>query len=152
MYFSFTEHDSELVGELLYIQSEYSLCYSPYSKNAGISILCGEYTGLDAICETGVVTHISGYNSKHVWLPMKLDMPKAKKAELVAHFDDPPLRGTGIDYNRNWYTYYDNNSQCICIGDPNVTDNDVCVEFANRIIAVLRGNDLIAIWAKIREV
>jgi len=152
MYFSFIERDWKFNGELLYIHDEYSLCYIPFSTNVSVSILCGGYTSLDTICETGSIVHISGLNSNHIWIPAKLEMPKSKRGELIAHFDKPPLKGTGVDYDRSWRTYYDKNSHCICIGNPSVKDSDFCIEFANEIVAVLNGERLIAIWAKIREV
>ena len=152
MFFSFTERDLEFTGELLYIKNEYSLFYRPYSPNVGVSILCGAYTSLDTICETEVVAHISGLNSQRVWIPKKLKMPKAKKGELIAHFDNPPLKGSGVDYDRSWPTYYDEKSNCLCIGNPKTRDSDDAVEFANGIIAVLRKNQLVAILAKIKIV
>jgi len=151
MFFTFTECATEFTGELLYIQDEYSLFYSPPNKNVGVSILFGAYTSLDTICETGVVANISGLNSKRVWIPMDAKMPKAIQGELVAHFDDPPLKGTGVDYNRSWNTYYNKNDSCLCIGDYNTLNDDNCIEFANGIVAVLRGNQLVAVWAKIKE-
>jgi len=152
MFFSFTECDLEFTGELLYIQNEYSLLYRPYSTNVGISILCGAYTSLDTICETGVVVHISGLNSQRVWIPKKLKMPKAKKGELIAHFDNPPLKGTGVDYDRSWPTYHDEKSHCLCIGNPKIEDSDDTIEFANGIVAVLRKGQIIAVWAKVKIV
>jgi hypothetical protein len=79
-------------------------------------------------------------------------MPKSKKGNLMTIFDNVQQKGTAIDYDTTWSTYYNEESQCICIGNVIVDDNDVCIEFANNIIAVLRGSDLVSIWAKIREV
>ena len=152
MYFDFSLCDIELVGEMSYIKDEYSLLYEPFCENVGISIMCGAYTSLDTICETGVVAHISGYNSKRAWISKKMDIPKSKKGYLIAHFDDPPMKGTGIDYDRTWKTHYDKHQDYICIGDYHTKEIDDCIEFANNIIAVLRGDQLIAIWTKVKEV
>lgn len=152
MYFTFNENNSEYYGELLYIKDEESLYYNPWNTNVGVSVMCGNYTSLDTICETEMAVQISGLNSKYVWIPKKLEMPKAKKGGLIAHLDDPPIRGTGVDYNRSWLTYFDEDSNCICIGDPIIEADDDCLEFANKIIAVLREAQLISILAQIKEV
>ena len=152
MYFTFIEHELKFKGELLYIQDEYSLLYKPWNTNVGFAIICGEYTALDTICETGRIVHISGLNSKHLWVAKELKMPKAKTGELFAHFDEPPLKGSGLDYNKSWKTYYDNDSSCICIGNPQLEPHDEYVEFAHETVAVLRSGQIIAVWAKIKEV
>ena len=139
-------------GELLYIHDEYSLCFRPFNKNAGVSILCGEYTSLDTICETGEIVHISGYNSKRGWVNNVLEIPRAKKGVLIAHFDKPPMNGVGYVYDRSWVTSYDTKSHCICIGDTQIEDDDIPVEFANGIVAVLRKDQQISVWAFVREV
>lgn len=152
MFFTCCERNFTFTGELLYLQDEYSLFFDPPNKNVGMSILCGEYTSLDTVCETGNVVHISGLSAKRVWISTDAKMPKAKKGELVAHFDNPPLKGIGIEYDRSWNTYYNKKSTCICIGDYCSLNNDNCIEFANGIVAVVRNNQLAAIWARIREV
>ncbi len=152
MYFSFNLNNTKLIGELLYIKDEYSLLYEPFCENVGVSIMLGSYTSLDTICETGVVAHVSGYNSKETWTNREMDVPKTKKGYLIAHFDDPPIKGTGIDYDGTWNTYYDRISNYVCIGDYHTKSTDVCIEFANKVVAVLRGDQLVAVWAKIKEV
>jgi len=139
-------------GELLYIKGEQSLLYKPFNTNVGIGVLIGYYTELNTICETGEVIHISGFNSKSTWIEKKLDIPESKRGRLWIHFDDSPMKGTGIEYDRTWETFYDAEKHYICIGDHLTSDNDDCIEFANNIIAVLRGGQLVAIWAKIKEV
>ena len=114
--------------------------------------MCGAYVSLDTVCETGMVVHISGLSPKESWIEKKLDIPNAKQGYLIAQFDEPPMKGIGINYDRSWNTYYDDGNKFICIGDYHTNDNDDCIEFANNIIAVIRGTHLIAIWAKIREV
>ena len=152
MYFSFELHDQDMPGELLYIQDEYSLLYEPFNSAVGVSIICGSYTSLDTVLETGLIAHISGYNSKRLWLATDKAIPKSVKGQIRAHFDDLPQKGTGIDYDRSWKTYYNKQDTCLCLGDDSALDDDKCIEFANGIVAVIRGSDLVAIWAKIREV
>jgi len=152
MHFSFYLKDINFSGGLFYVQSEHSLFYHPFCRVVGVDILCGAYTSLDTICETGEIVHISGLNSKNSWISKKMSFPKAVKGSLFAHFDKPPMNGNGINYDRTWNTFHDAEQQCICIGDYQTNEGDDCVEFANNIIAVLRGGDLIAIWAKIKEV
>ena len=150
MYFTISEKDAKFFGELLYIEDECSLYFKPNNNNAGVSIMCAAYTSLDTICETREVVHISGLNSQHLWIPRNLKIPKAIKGKLMVHFEEPPLKGTGVDYDRSWQTFYDEELRSLCIGNPEITSIDDTIEFANGIIAVLRENQLIAIWAKIR--
>jgi len=152
MFFSFYSRDDEFEGELLYIQKDHSLYYEPFCTCAGISILCSGYTSFDTIHETGAVIHISGLNSKTSWVKKTLNVPIAKRGSVFAHFDKELSNGMGIDYDRYWLTYYDEEKQYICIGDDCTDERDDCVEFANNVIAVIRKGDLIAVWAKIREV
>jgi hypothetical protein len=141
-----------MIGELLYIDDEHSLSYEPFNSNVGVSIMCGAYTSLDTICETGIVVHISGLNDKHSWIPMNVKMPNAIKGELVAIFEKPPIKGTGIDYDRDWNTYHNDEEGCLCIGDLHTFNGDNCIEFASGIVAVLRGDKLASVWAKIKEI
>jgi len=147
--FTFTKRISRFNGELLYIERDYSLLYRPHDKNANISIMIGGYTSLDTICETGLITHISGLNPKHIWIPTIAQMPRGVLGNLLVHFDNPPLKGTGIDYNRGWKTFHNLNNNCICVGDCVTVEGDDCVEFANGIVAVLRKNQLVSLWAKV---
>ena len=150
MHFDFILKDINFEGELLYVSKEHSLLYRPFSNNAGIVVVIGEYTGLDVICETGVAVHISGLCFKNKWINKKMKIPKSKKGCLITRFEKPPIKGTGIDYGRTWKTYFDKNTNCICIGDDCTKCDDNCIEFANNIIAVLRNGQLIAVWAKIQ--
>ena len=151
MKFTYIPKKSIYNGKLLYIREEESLFYEPFSNNVGVSIMCGAYTGLDTICETGQIVHISGLNSKNAWIKKSLIMPLAATGDLYVNFDEPPIKGTGIDYDRTWETYYDYDINCICIGDYLTKESDDCVEFASGLIAVLRNQQLISIWAKISE-
>jgi len=151
MRFSYNKNDAKWMGELLYIQSEYSLLYKPYCKNIGLDIICGAYTSLDTVIETGEAVHISGLNPKDTWISKEMEFPKSEKGELFAHFDKPPMKGTGIKYNESWITYCNLGSSFICIGNPDVEDSDAHIEFANGIVATIRKDQLISIWAKYRE-
>jgi len=152
MRFSFYSKDVGFDGELCYIQDEHSLLYKPHNTNIGVTIQWGTYTGLDTICETSEIVHISGFSPKGAWIKKTLDFPASKKGCLFVHFDMPPAKGTAIEYGEYWETYYDDEKQLICIGDSHIENGDDCVEFANNIIAVLRDGDVIAIFAKIKEV
>ena len=151
MRFSYNKNNVKWSGELLYVQDEYSLAYKPYCKNINVSIIIGAYTSLDTVIETGEVVHISGLNSKNTWASKDMKFPKSEKGELYAHFDKPPMKGTGIKYDESWVTYINIDNSFICIGNPDIEDSDDCIEFANRIVAVIRKDKLISVWAKFRE-
>jgi len=155
--FEFHLKDMNFYGELLYLRNEHSMLYKPHNPNIGVGILCGYYTELGAICETGEVIDFSGFNPQLTWIPMAQKMPKSQRGLLLVHIDtDKPLtwfKGECIEYDRSWETYYNKKESCVCIGkDCHILDTDNCIEFANGIIAVLRGNQLVSVWAKIKEV
>jgi len=152
MNFSFSYEEKDHVGELLYIRDEHSFLYKPHNTNVGVAILIGEYIGLDTILETSEVVHISGLCHKNTWIYKNMNIPNSKKGRLIAHFDKPPMKGIGIEYDRTWDAYYDDKKQYICIGDFCTKDIDDCIEFANNVIAVFRKGNLIAIWAKFKLV
>ena len=153
MLFSFQESDDLYVGELIYIISEQTLLFNPFCTHAGFSIMIsGAYTSLDVDQINCEVKHISGCNPKHLWISKKLDTPSSKRGKLLVQFETQVEPGTGEDYATDWKTYHDTSKNMICIGNPAINDSDVCIEFASGISAVLRGRNLIAVWAKIREV
>ena len=152
MRFEFHIKDVNLYGELLYIQNEQSLQYRPHNPNIGVGVICGYYTELGVICETGEVVGFSGLNPRKTWIQMERKMPKSSKGDLIIHFNSPPIKGTGIEYGRSWNTYCNDKEGCLCVGDYRIQEGDNCIEFANGVVAVLRGDRLIAIWAKIKEI
>ena len=153
MLFSFQESDELYEGELIYIISEQTLFFKPFFTQAGFSIMIsGAYTSLDVDHIRCEAKHISGCNPKHLWKTKRLNPPSSKRGKLLVQFETQVVSGTGKDYATDWSTYFDESTSMICIGDPVPIDSDVCIEFASGIIAVLRGNNLIAVWSKIREV
>jgi len=62
------------------------------------------------------------------------------------------ITGAGEYYATDWVTHFDRRSETICIGNPTINSDNACVEFATGIIAVLQAKQLIAVWAKVREV
>ena len=152
MRFEIRVKNIDFSGELLYVRDEHSLLYKPHNPNIGVGILCGAYTELGTICETCEVVELSGFNHRSSWIPMRYKIPKSLKGSLIACFDKPPIKGAGVEYDRSWQTYYNEQEDCLCIGDFHSHTGDDCIEFANGIIAVLRNNQLIAVWAKIKEV
>jgi len=153
MLFSFQESDEIYVGELIYIISEQTLFFEPFFTHAGFSIMIsGAYTSLDIDHINCEAKHISGCNPKHLWKNKGLNKPLSKRGKLLVQFEKKIIPGTGKDYASDWKTYFDKSNSIICIGDSVTIDSDVCIEFASEIIAVLRGSNLVAVWAKIREV
>ena len=154
MRFFFSFSNSNYVGKLLYIKEEKSLCFDPFCKSTNVSIMIsGAYSSLDTILKNGEiigeVIHVSGCNPQHIWVNRTLHVPEVKKGRLFVQFDKPIMGGTGIDYANDWQTYYDKNNNWICIGDYNTTEDCELIEFASNIIAALKNEKLIAIWAKI---
>ena len=151
MRFEFHPTNTNLFGELLYLKNECSLLYRPFNPNVGIGILCGGYVELNVIYETGQVVHLSGLSPKSTWSSMEEKVPESIRGNLFVYFNTLLVKGSGVEYNRCWQTYHNEKESSICIGDYQSFPEDICIEFANDVFAVLRGNQLVAIWAKIRE-
>ena len=107
----------------------------------------GAYTSLDVSYENGEAKHISGCNPKHLWENKELRIPVSFKGKLFVQLDEPIISGSGVYYATDWLTYYDQSKSLICIGNPETIDTDICVQFTNGIYAVLRKDQLTAIWA-----
>lgn len=153
MKFAFQKNADIYDGELLYISEDQSLFFNPCCTQPSFSVMIsGAYTSLDVDCRNGQAKHISGCNPKHLWHSKTLIFPESLKGNLFVKFDAPLPPGTGEYYANSWSTYHDENGGTLCIGNPETEDGDDAIEFANGIVAVLRGDNLIAIWATIREV
>ena len=152
MYFSFYLDNKDFTGELHYIRDEHSFLYVPPNTNTGVGILIGQYTELDVIYETNVIVHLSGYCHRNTWIAKEMTIPNSKKGCLVMNCGKPLMKGVSVEYDRTWLTYFDDEKQYVCIGDSSTNKADNCVEFANNVIAVLRGKKLIAIWAKVKQI
>jgi hypothetical protein len=152
MKFSYQENAEVPAGTLIYISKDQSLYFEPFFTQLGFSVMiAGAYTSLDVGIENGEAKQISGCNPKHLWKDKKLELPSALKGKLFVQLDEPIISGSGLYYVTGWVTYYDKSKNLICIGNPGIRNTDVCIEFVNGIYAVLNGNQLSAIWAKIKD-
>ena len=81
-----------------------------------------------------------GFNNRSNWINRNLEFPKSVKGELYLECEIEKTDGNDILdewYIEDWSTYYDKEKNIVCIGDYNINNNDIAVEFCENIIAVL---------------
>lgn len=137
------------LGEPIYILNEHSFYYDPWNV-VNFSIMIGS-AGLDASLDSKQIMQYTGYSSSETWIRKKLFPPMAKQGELFIRQTDGFFAGTGITYASDWLTFYDEESNWLCVGDVGLSASH-SIEFAKDTIACLKDEDLTAIWIKPRFV
>jgi hypothetical protein len=152
MYFRYnlTEKVSDERGCLYYLPNEHSLCYVPWRKNSYTLLIGKSYCGLDLDADTGEIMQISGCNPMRLWIECNLEIPVAVMGRVFFQSDIPLIPGTGSDYDRSWNTFYDRKQQYICLGPQPIISDCIHIQFAPYLIASIRNDQIVSIWAKIK--
>lgn len=144
--FNVNQNGIKHLGQVIYVRSEYSFDFEP-SRNADITLMINNlYLGIDS--ETMSALQVWGYSPKSSWINKKLRVPlssngKLKLSERVEAGLSKKLLGS-----ESWKTNFDPETGWVCIGDENLSHQEIAVEFATNTIAVLDGEKLISIWLK----
>ncbi|MED4954715.1 hypothetical protein NYE69_12275 [Paenibacillus sp. FSL R5-0527] len=133
-------------GQLTYEKSEYSFDFSP-AKPADITVMIS-YLHLGIDSETMLAQQVWGYNPYTVWVQKELKVPSYSTGELYLEETIQAGFSKSLDETEQWLTSYDESSGWICIGDNNVSLDDITVEFANNTLATLNEGKIKAIWLK----
>lgn len=149
MWFSISYSKRNLYGKPVYLRDEESLLFEPWQRSDFAIMTGAAYTSLDVDIESGQAVGFSGLNPQRTWVKQRLSPPKAEIGKLLVHTDKEMMRGTGVGYAENWKTFYDDQTNWICMSENLLFDNCDHVLFANDTIASLKGTELVAIWAKI---
>ncbi|WP_042196909.1 hypothetical protein [Paenibacillus camerounensis] len=139
------DNGKKLSGQLFYIKSEYSFDVRP-SRNSDITLMLDFlYLGFDS--ETMLAQQVWGYNPYVTWNERNLISPCYFVGELrLQELFEP---GTSNQLKEKWDTSYDSKTGWLCIGNEKHSKNDIGVEFANDIIAVVADTgELKSIWLK----
>lgn len=130
-----------------YALKDSSFGCEPISGDCSIMIDYG-YTSLDMSLIDNTICGISGYNPKENWIRKKLIFPKSKalggQLKLI-NKESIPI-GSALTYNRVWSTFFDPESNVICIGNTNLYPYMTLVEFCTNMIATLKDDKLVSIW------
>lgn len=154
MEFLYEYKANEFKGKVLYLTYDKSLTYEPsYARICDVIILMGcGYLGLDGMSDNRQILQISGCNPMKIWITSELNIPVAKKGNLFYDSETYIMRGSAVYYSETWRTFYDKNTNYICMCESLDNESDIYVEFANDLIAGLKGSKLVSIWAKIEIV
>lgn len=146
MDFKIVYNKNKVIGDLFYNKEQY-INFIP-SINSDISILIS-YLNIQFSSENMNAKYVWGFIPKQSWLDMKLQTPNYSSGELKIISDCMPGVSYRLDdFNNMWDTYYDSTSRWLCVGDYNLIDTDLAVEFATNTVAILQENKLKSLWLK----
>lgn len=98
------------------------------------------------------VKGIMGMVPCSIWVKKKLSPPLAEPGTVLVDFGDFAVEGEVIfQYRKKEDIYYDSKSGWLCFGSRKLTKLDEAVKIADEVILVVRNNDLVSIWVKIKE-
>jgi len=136
-----------------YIPDEWS--FNPKGELPdGASSLAVNNLQLEMDYETGQVLYAWGYCAYTIWKATdKVPPPGYVSAALFAEINDEILPGMSyrVTEPHTWPMEFNNKERWFCIGDVDAV-GDVLVEFARNSIAVLKENELKAVWLRLDEV
>lgn len=114
--------------------------------------LCVACAGLLVDPETKKVEGFGGMAPCSVWLKKNLKTPIARKGQVFVEapgykFSDKTI----FKYLRHEDTFYDKKTGWLCFGPKKVEVIDDVVEIAENVYVVLRDEELISVWVKVKE-
>ena len=148
--FSVLYKNINFLGEAQYIDDESSFYYKPWNYVDYALVIGNGYNSLDVNLKTMNVVQLTGLNPKRNWIKKNLSVPYAQPGELLVLLNENYQGGTGVQYAKNWETYFNLDTGWICIGNPNYASTDKAVIFANNTVAVVREKTLLSVWIRPR--
>lgn len=131
-------------GQVIYEKNDYSFDFKP-AQNTDITLMVGYlYLGIDS--ETMLARQVWGYSPSSSWMKKILKVPTYFSGDLSLQEEIQAGLSQRLGDSENWTTYYDPDTGWVCIGDDSFSKNDIAVEFATNTIAVLKEENLKAVW------
>jgi len=144
---TFSRDSDKLIydGILTYFENEFS--YEPI-RGSDYTIMLGcSYLGLDISINTNRIINITGYCSKHTWIPKALVLPDDIVVGAVRfNSDEELLRGLGEYLFEEIPIYYDKTTNWCCITKNLDVKSDENIEFARNCILSLSKGKFVALW------
>lgn len=135
-------------GTLVYRISErsFDFIHEGPSPTGGYSLLVNDLQ-LE-IDGSGRVLYPWGIAPRERWQQMSSGPPNPVEGGLRALFTTRPTLGTSQRLNKErWATAFDQHTGWVCVGNSRLT-GDIAVEFATNCIAVISGEQLVALWLR----
>jgi hypothetical protein len=138
-------------GQIVYVQDDYAFDFVP--QQIANCIVLIDTIELDFIIYYNDIKRASQIWGFHapptLWIKKELHVPAFFTGSLIllneTIEEGDIIRLEGSD---TWNTYYDAQTGWVCIGADNQDEEDVTVEFATNLLAVLQKKQLKAIWLK----
>lgn len=121
------------------------------NENAIILTVGVSFAGLEFKGYNQELVGICGVMPKSIWYKKHLKAPMAKKGKISIQANGFELtQKTVIQALKNQDIYYDNRSGWLVAGERKSTVLDEAIEVMNDVIVVIRNNELVALWIKIK--
>ena len=137
-------------GQIVYRRDEWSFDFLP-NQVSDFAVIVGMLNIAFIVVGTSIAyaCQIWGYHPHTIWIEKKLSLPISFEGNLVLRSDVVnEFDNVTLEEAKRWKTYYDDAIGWVCIGDDSQDKEDLAVEFATGIIAVINKQHLKSIWLK----
>ena len=138
-------------GELVYVPEDYAFNF--FSERPDICLSAITSVVIDTlqlpIDIQGQILYVWGYWPHTSWQHANISPPSFQECSLFAELetdDIVPGISKRISGTEKWETFFNPDTNWICIGSPEISINAVAIKFASGCLAVLVNNYLEAIW------
>lgn len=148
--FKVSYDDNITVKDFSYNDAKYS--FGTEKENAIIVTVGVSFAGLEFRGWDKKFVGLCGVMPKSIWIPKKLKAPLSKKGQINIEASGFVLsEKTIVQAMKNQDTFYDKKSGWLVVGERKGTILDENVEIINNVIAVIRNEELVALWIKVGE-
>jgi len=144
--FNAIKNDNIIYGETKYFEMDRSFDFVP-KQDVDINIAIS-YLNLGFDSDNMKAKCVWGFSPKESWNNISDIQPESFLGELFLLGEYESGLTWRIDKEEMWKSYYNNETGWFCIGDKNQEANDINIQFATDIIAVLQSETLKALWFK----
>jgi len=145
--FATTSNPTGAGGQLVYRRNDMAFATEPGLDGRGISVVINEVELF--VDDSGRVISVSGYCPYQGWRHTSFSPPKHDPGVLTVVGLHPSTEPDGMAFGLNDVTnrwpVHVNAEGWVCIGDP-ANSGDEAVEFAPNSVAVLREDQIVALW------
>jgi hypothetical protein len=134
---------------IVYRDDEYSFDVEPWISS-DLTLVVDEYIQLDFHSYDMMAREAHGLCPHTSWILKRLNVPTYRRGQLLSLNNlEPGVGAFQIKGTENWESKFDLITGWFCIGDENTTSNDISVEFAIDVVAVIdKDEHLKALWWK----
>lgn len=150
MLFAISQRDAPRAGRLVYVARDWAIDFETEGEEQGSrdgTILVRDLN-IDFDLHTKEALTIWGYHPHTRWKRATLRVPYAFPGNLLLEEKRGLLEIVRLPESEAWQSQYDAKTRWLCVGDPQLEDEDQAVEFLTNAIAVIKRTDLKAIWLK----